>query len=131
MFKKLNLSKEQQAQMDGNREKHRAEFEAMKKQMSDKREALRKVLDAEMLDMKAVQAAHQELKDLILKMEDYHLAAVLEIRQVLTPEQFKQFQAMAPKGGPKGEGRKEGRGGFHGEGKGEVEEQHPPMADGK
>ncbi|MFH0754393.1 MAG: periplasmic heavy metal sensor [Candidatus Omnitrophota bacterium] len=101
MSERLKLSKEQQTLLEQNREQHRVEFDTVMKQLLVKRDELRQTLDAPELNMQDVSRVHRELKDLMNIMEDRHLTAVLEIRQILTPQQFKQFQAMAPdKHGP-------------------------------
>ncbi|MBF0593587.1 MAG: Spy/CpxP family protein refolding chaperone [Candidatus Omnitrophica bacterium] len=110
MAETLKLTKEQQAQLDKNREQRKAEFESSREKISAKRQELREALDGTQLDIKKVTAIHNELKELMIKREDQHLAAILEIRQVLTPEQFAQFQKMGAerKGPPHGEGHDTG-----------------------
>lgn len=104
MFEKLKLTKEQRDQLDKNREAHKAVFEDLKEKISAKHQQLRTLLDSPVLDIARVKATHQELKDLLNQKEDQHLAAILEVREILTPEQFVEFQKMAPdrKGGPFG-----------------------------
>ena len=92
---KLNLTKEQQTKIDANREKNRKEFEAIKEQLQAKQKELSQALEAAVLDMNNVGKIHSEFKALMAKKEDQRLAAILEVRQVLTPGQFAQFQKMA------------------------------------
>jgi Spy/CpxP family protein refolding chaperone len=96
MAAKLKLSPEQQSMLDQNRKKHMHEFDNLMQQTFAKREELRKALDESQLDMQKVQRIQAELKGLMDQMEDQHLMAVLEIRKILTPHQFAEFQAMAP-----------------------------------
>lgn len=103
MFEKMQLSAEQKARLDANRERHKGEMEALRQQMRDKRKELSAALEQPAMDISKVRQVHGELKELMLKKEDQHLSAILEIRGILTPEQFAQFQQMDRRG------RKHGR----------------------
>ncbi|NLE64305.1 MAG: periplasmic heavy metal sensor [Elusimicrobia bacterium] len=98
MSEKLNLSAEQQAQLDENRRQHKTEFDELMASIEDKREELRVALESPWLDQQRVTAIHEDLKKLMNKKEDLRLAAILSIRDILTPEQFVRFQEMAPGG---------------------------------
>ena len=53
--------------------------------------------------MALIQQIHSEIKALIAQREDDRLAGVLQMRQILTPEQFAQFHAkMKDKGRHRG-----------------------------
>ena len=102
MFETLGLTKEQKVALEENRGKDRAQFKVLRERMQLKRKELRTELEKPQLEMSKVTAVHNELKALMMAMEDQHLAAILEIRKVLTPEQFVKFQAMMPdKKGPR------------------------------
>ena len=92
---KLNLTKEQQAKIDANREQTRKEFDAQREQIVAKQKELSTALEAATLDMNNVTKIHNEFKALTAKREDQRLAAILQVRQILTPEQFSQFMKMA------------------------------------
>ena len=98
MFEKMQLSGGQQARLDANRERHKGEMEAIRRQMNAKRQELREALEQPAMDINRVRQVHSELKELMLKKEDQHLSAILEIRGILTPEQFAQFQQMDRRG---------------------------------
>ncbi|MBF0387431.1 MAG: Spy/CpxP family protein refolding chaperone [Candidatus Omnitrophica bacterium] len=96
LAEQLKLTKEQKAQLDKNRAQRKAEFESSREKISAKRLELKTALESPELDIRKVTAIHNELKAIMSKREDDHLAAILEIRKLLTPEQFAQFQKMAP-----------------------------------
>jgi len=96
MAKKLKLSAQQQAQLDAGREKHRQVFAGTRKNLAAKREALRVELEKTELDMNKIKQIHNDLKTMMAAAEDERLNAILEVRAILTPEQFKQFFAERP-----------------------------------
>ena len=93
---KLKLSPQQQAMLDENQRDNCQKIDKLKEETFTKRDELRKALDEPQLDMQKVLRIHGELKDLMDKMEDIHLMAVIEIRKILTPQQFAVFQTIEP-----------------------------------
>ena len=91
MQEKLGLSAEQEQKLKDYRKAHRQEI----KQYFESKKTLRDQLKAELekpeLDLTQVHAIHDQLKALDNKIEDSRLASILEVRQILTPEQFKTF----------------------------------------
>lgn len=104
MAKDLALTDEQKARLDANREKKMEAFRDFREKMAVKYQELAQALEAPVLDMAQVQKIHGELKALVVQKEDQHLATILEVRQILTPEQFANFQKMMSK---KKDGRRE------------------------
>ena len=117
MVEKLKLTPDQKEKFDANREKDREEAVALREQMSAKQKELSQALEAVVLDRNNVNRIHGEYKALVAKKEDARLASILEIRSILTPDQFSQYQSMmSEKRGPKGEGaQKAGAKGAKGE----------------
>jgi Spy/CpxP family protein refolding chaperone len=111
MHAKLGLDADQQAKLEAHRKDHREEGRALRESLREKRAALRAELEKTSLDEPRVRALHEELKALDARAADHRLNGVLEVRKILTPEQFKKFQEMfherLEKAGWKpGEGRK-------------------------
>ena len=122
MEKELGLSKEQSEKLRAHRKAQRETGMALMQEMKAKREALRAELDKPTLDTSKVKALNEELKALHNKMADHRLTAVLELREILTPEQFKKFQAKAQE--RRGQWEKN-RGGRRGAGMGEGSKRGP------
>ena len=95
MFEELGLSDEQKEALKKNREQHGKEFGDLREKMRAKRQELGAELQKAEFDMEKVKSIHGELKAVMMTMEDQQLAAILEIRKVLTAEQFARFEAKA------------------------------------
>lgn len=95
IFEKLKLTKDQKARLDASREEVKKQAEELRDKMGEKHKELGAALDAATLDMNKVTKVHAELKALIAQREDQRLAAILEVRKVLTPQQFAEFQKIA------------------------------------
>lgn len=91
MKSELGLSDEQAQKLKAHKEAQMAQGKALWDEMKTKREALRAELEKEKVDESRVKALNGELKALQNKMADQRIAAVLEVRKILTPEQFKKF----------------------------------------
>ncbi len=92
--KQLNLSSEQQMALDQNRINHMYAYRDMMSRIFGKRQELHNALQDPRLDIMAVTMIHKELVDLIIQQEDQHLSAILDVRKILSPEQFAQFQQV-------------------------------------
>ncbi len=91
VFKQLDLSPEQEKQLEAHRNKHREQTEEIRKSLKTKREEIRNELQKEELNMEKVNKIHSELKSLRSKKADYRLEGILAVRKILTTEQFKKF----------------------------------------
>ena len=91
VFKQLNLSHEQEKQLKAQRNKHREQTEEIRKSLKTKREEIRNELQKQELNMEKINKTHSELKDLRSKTADLRLEGILEVRNILTTEQFKKF----------------------------------------
>jgi Spy/CpxP family protein refolding chaperone len=108
MEKDLGLSPEQKEKLKAHRQSHRQAAKALFEQLKAKRDALRQELEKPSVDDSRVQAIHGELKALHDKMADHRLAGILEVRKILTPEQFKKFsEKVHDRREKRGEGRGE------------------------
>ena len=94
VFDKLGLSAEQKKQLKENREKHRAGREAQRKAMKENMKAMGEELKKQDYDVAKVTAIVEQGKQLHNQMADEHLAALLEVRKILTSEQFAKFSRM-------------------------------------
>ena len=91
IFKQLNLSAEQEKQLEDHRNKHREQAGVFRKSIQEKKEEMRNELQQQELNMEKINKIHSELKDLYSQKADHTLTGILEVRKMLTPEQFKRF----------------------------------------
>ncbi len=91
VFKQLDLSTEQEEQLQAHRKSHRGQGKEFRKDMKAKKEAIRNELQKEELDLERIHTIHNELKNLLLKKADHRLEGILAVRKILTTEQFRMF----------------------------------------
>jgi Spy/CpxP family protein refolding chaperone len=108
-FKDLNLTDEQRSRLDEkkktDKEKMKAAFDAIRA----KRELLREECQKADMDVAKAKQINEELKTLEAQMLDQRLQSIVEVRQILTPEQLKKFnEKMAERKTGSGKGGKEG-----------------------
>lgn len=109
--KELGVTPEQEEKLKVNREKMQEKMKALRDQLKEKRDALRLELDKPDFNEANVRALHQELKKLMDQKEDIWLDGILEVRKILTPDQFKKFMEMKEKRKGMGQGFGHGFGG--------------------
>ena len=94
IYDQLQLTEEQKKQLEANKEKQRTQMKASFEQMKSFREAMRQELMKSNLDMNKVNGIHVQIKNLHSQMADQRLDSVLEVRKILTPEQFARFHSF-------------------------------------
>lgn len=108
MFEKLDLSEEQKQALKAHRESHRDGMKVLRGQIKEKRKMLRQALENPDADDNAITEVNNKIKVLTNKMADDRLNGILEVRKILTPEQFTKFNEI----------KKEHKGKRHGNRKG-------------
>lgn len=93
IFKELNLTDEQKQRLEDKRKQHMDGAQDLRKNMKELKEALRQELEKESLDMAKINQIQAQIKEAQAQMMDNRLEGVLELRGVLTPEQYKEFTA--------------------------------------
>ncbi|MBT3877909.1 MAG: periplasmic heavy metal sensor [Candidatus Scalindua sp.] len=91
VFKQLDLSPEQEEQLQAHRKNHRGQTGEFREILKAKRETLKNELQKEELNMEEIYKIHNELKGLHSKKADHRLEGILEVRKILTAEQFRKF----------------------------------------
>ena len=91
MAQELNLTAEQRDKIEAHRKQHMDAVKAVQEQIRQQREAIGEELQKPQLDLEKVKQLHGDLKKLLLKKEDLMFSGILEIRDILTPEQFARF----------------------------------------
>ena len=91
LYKDLGLSDEQRKLLEENKNKHREQTKALFVQLRQKTILLHQELEKSELNIQAIYQTNNELKQLEAQMLDNRLERILEVRKILTPEQFKKF----------------------------------------
>ena len=94
IFDELGVSDEQRAQLKANKEKNREAMKAVHEQKKSLREELNQELMKPELDMAKVKEIHEKMKALDAQVSDNRLDSILEVRKILTPEQFGKFLSV-------------------------------------
>ncbi len=94
MYKQLGLTPGQDKQLKDHRDRHRSQMDTLRKEIKVKREQLGEELQKTDFDIRKVHQVHGDLKSLKARMEDNRLEGILEVRKILTPEQFNKFMKL-------------------------------------
>ncbi len=94
VFKQLELNPEQEKQLNTHRTKHRERGKEIYKNIKAKREEIREELQKQDFDMKKIKKIHSELKSVYSRKADHRLEGILEVRKILTTEQFAKFMEL-------------------------------------
>lgn len=95
--KELNLTPEQEEQLKKHRTQSREEMKEFRKKIADKREELGKELQKQKLDMEKISQLNSELKIMHSEMQDNRLKGILEVRNILSLEQYIKFKEFIGK----------------------------------
>ena len=90
----LGVTRKQEKRLKKHRKAHREEAGKLFEEMRQKKEALRNEMEKPDFNMDQVKALHEDLKRIQNKLADHRLQGILEVRQILTPEQFKKFHEL-------------------------------------
>jgi len=94
VFKQLNLSPEQAEQLQAHRKNHRGQADEFREILRARKEAMKNELQKEELNMEKIYKIHNELKGLDAEKADQRLESILEVRKILTAEQFRKFNEL-------------------------------------
>lgn len=92
IYRKLGLTEEQKKLLEDNKNKYREQKHALSMQMRQKMNLLRQELEKSELNTQEIYQTNDELKQLQDRLLDQRLECILQIRQILSPEQFKKFE---------------------------------------
>lgn len=99
LWDQLNLTPEQKKQLEENKTKNRETMKAKFEQMRSYRESLKEELMRPELDVNKINGIQSQIKALQAEMVDNHLKSVLDVRKILTHEQFEKFIEIMGKHG--------------------------------
>ncbi|MFA5430271.1 MAG: periplasmic heavy metal sensor [Candidatus Omnitrophota bacterium] len=91
MAKELNLSVEQIRMIEDNRRQHMEQGRRLMVDMMKNRDDLRRELAGIEPDMEKVMRIQQRIKSLLSEREDSRLQGMMDLKKILTPEQFAAF----------------------------------------
>ncbi len=94
IFKELNLTPEQEARLGEFRKQESAQRKEVMGQLREDRGKLRDELAKPKSDQAEVQRLATEIKTLQAKMVDSEIAAVQQMKTIMTPEQFAKFHEI-------------------------------------
>jgi len=89
--KELQLTDDQEKKMQEHRRTHQEKMKALREQMQAQRDELKKELDKPQSDTAALTRISNETKTIAGKLIDERLAGILEVKKILTPEQFQKL----------------------------------------
>jgi Spy/CpxP family protein refolding chaperone len=90
----LNLSEDQQKQLKDSRQKRKDAMKSIFEQMKTNREAFESEIVKATPDMNKINDIQTQIKALQSQMVDNHLNSILEIKKIMTPEQFAGWMAL-------------------------------------
>lgn len=96
MMEALNLTQEQQQQMQSIKDKYSAQMKERHERMRTEHEALRTMMSGN-ASTATIRAKHQQISTLRQELEELRFNSMMEMREVLTPAQRQQFAQMMDK----------------------------------
>ena len=97
IYAQLNLDDDQKAKLEENKQKHRGGKRGVFEKMKSYKDALNQELMKPDLDMNTISGIQSQIKALQSQMVDERLNSILEVRKILTPDQFTKFITMMEK----------------------------------
>lgn len=93
LMQNLNLSEQQQQQIQSIRDRYESQFEQNRNAMEQAREQLRTLMTGNANDSQ-IRAQHQQVQQLAQQMGNLHFESMMEIRNVLDASQRQKFGEM-------------------------------------
>ena len=97
VYSQLNLSDDQKKQLQNNRQQNKDKRKAMFEKMRATKEAFDQELMKPDLDMNKINEIQLQFKASQSQMIDDRLNSILEVRKIMTPEQFSKFISLMKK----------------------------------
>lgn len=101
---RIGLSEEQSRTILNHCDQERYERSDIQSKIRTKRMELKHELEKKEIDRKTIDRTVQDLKDLYAEMLEHRVHQILTLRNILTPEQFEQLQALQREQQPQGKG---------------------------
>ncbi len=94
VYKQLDLSPEQEKQLKAHINKQKEQGKDIHESIRAKREEMKIELQKQELNMAKINKINSELKSIKSKKSDHRLESILEVREILTVEQFLKFMEL-------------------------------------
>ncbi len=94
IYSQIGLTEKQKKMLEANKERHRQRAKVMMENSGKLRAELNQALMEPKLDMKKIDAVQAKLKAANAELTDERLKSVLEIRGILSAEQFGKFLTL-------------------------------------
>ncbi|MBN2097349.1 MAG: periplasmic heavy metal sensor [Candidatus Omnitrophica bacterium] len=92
LSEELNLSPQQQEQLQNQRNEQRKNARALRESLRSKQKQLRKELDQQDIDRAKIDSLMTEINSLNKEQLSQRVQGILSMRQILSSEQFKKLQ---------------------------------------
>ncbi len=96
-FEGMQLTDEQKKLLEQNKDQHKEKAKILFGEIHKNMLLMRQELQKDNLDMEKVEQIQSEIKKIQLQILDDRLQGILEVRKILTPEQFREFSAKFEK----------------------------------
>ena len=93
IIEELNLTSEQQEQLRGIRSQQREQLQALREQVRDSRQKMNEMIGGTATE-EEIRAQHNKIRQLHQQIEEIRFESLLEMREVLTPQQRSQFTQL-------------------------------------
>jgi Spy/CpxP family protein refolding chaperone len=97
MMSDLKVTPEQKTKLEALRKSHKAKINTFRTQMKEKRDAMKTELAKENYDMTVIEDFKNDLKKIGGSMAAERASVPIEMRKILTTEQFTKLEAKRPK----------------------------------
>ena len=96
LYDRLNLTEQQRLQLEENRRKHHARMKTLTDQLTATQQQLNKELERPVLDKSRIDQLKDQLDRLQNELTALRLKGILDVRAILTPEQYEIFTESMP-----------------------------------
>ena len=93
LMEEINLSEDQKNQLAAIRDQYKEQIQSLRQQMRSERQKLRDLM-AGTASMAEIRVQHQQVAKIGQSLHNLRFESMLEMRQVLTPEQRSQFAQL-------------------------------------
>ncbi|MFA5261080.1 MAG: periplasmic heavy metal sensor [Candidatus Omnitrophota bacterium] len=96
LYDRLNLTEKQRVQLEENRKRHHARIKALTDQLASSHQQLNTELERPVLDKVKIDEIKGQIDRLQTEVSDLRLKGILDVRAILTPEQYEIFSGIMP-----------------------------------
>ena len=94
IYEKLQLTEDQKVKLEENREKYHIQLKKLKAEIAQLQKQLNWELKQKNLDRIKIDEMKYQLDRLQAQLSEYRLQGIMEVREILTPQQYEIFTGM-------------------------------------